>query len=519
MRRRFGQTFRVLRRPEFLAFLDRYEQFGDDERVKAIASLQSLRSSKVLERLRELQVNFDLVIVDESHHMKNPVTNSSLLSETLSEHADALIMMSATPLHLGREDLFNQLHILAPNEFRDFDFFKDLVEPNQYINAALRTLHQPQLAAQNLRLVEATSQCQRFLDNPNYNECLSALECGNNLTIPVAIQVQRKLTELNTLSYIFTRTRRRDVSTDIHFPQRQAFVLDVEFTEEESGLYDAVTEWVISRYQNSASGLSFAKIMPQRQVSSCIPAMKSYLEDLLRKGKIRAPRADDGDHIDDFNNENDESLDKSELKAVRRLLAAAERVGDKDTKFETFIFALRDVLSQNPDAKIVVFSFFKRTLEYLQRQLTRVGIQNALIHGDVGVRDRQRRVKKFWDDPSLPLLLSSEVGGEGLDLQVGNVLFNYDLPWNPMRVEQRIGRLDRLYTRINLFERYIGDLEAILGSRINELVREMFDPLLTGAERQAKADKAGENLLREQQELERFEQESESFLGQDEFFY
>ena len=533
-----------MRRPDFLAFLDRYEQFGDDERVKAIVSLQSLRSSKVLERLQGLQVNFDLVIVDESHHMKNPVTNSSLLGETLSEHADALIMMSATPLHLGREDLFNQLHIVAPNEFRDFDFFKDLVEPNEHINAALKTLQQPQLAAQYLRLVEATSQCQRFLDNPNYSECLSALENGNNLTIPETIQIQRKLTELNTLSYIFTRTRRRDVSTDVHFPQRQAFVLDVEFTEEESDLYDAVTEWVISRYQSSASGLSFAKIMPQRQVSSCIPAMKGYLEDLLRKGKIRAPRVDDGDHIDDSAYEDDESLDKSELKAVRRLLAAAERVGDKDTKFEKFISALRDVLSQNPDAKVVVFSFFKRTLEYLQRQLSRAGIPNELIHGDVKVSDRQRRVQKFWNDPSLPLLLSSEVGGEGLDLQVGNVLFNYDLPWNPMRVEQRIGRLDRygqknekiliynfsmketiddiildrLYTRINLFERYIGDLEAILGGRINELVREMFDPRLTDAERQAKADKAGENLLREQQELEQFEQESESFLGQDEFF-
>ena len=216
--------------------------------------------------------------------------------------------------------------------------------------------------------------------------------------------------------------------------------------------------------------------------------MKGYLDDLLRKDRIQAPRDDDGDHIDDSDDGHDDTLGKSELAAVRRLLAAADRVGDRDTKFERFFAALRDVLAQNPDAKVVVFSFFKRTLEYLQRQLSRAGISNALIHGDVGMRDRQRRMRKFWDDASLTVLLSSEVGGEGLDLQVGNVLFNYDLPWNPMRVEQRIGRLDRygqkndkiliynfsmkgtideiildrLYGRINLFERYIGDLEAIL---------------------------------------------------------
>ena len=520
------------------------EQYGDNEKLKAVVSLQALRAGWVLNRLEELQVNFDLVVIDESHHMKNPETNSSLLGDILSDHADALVMMSATPLHLGREDLFNQLRILAPNDFPDFAFFRDLVEPNQHINAALRTLQRPQEAAHFLRLIEDTTQRQRFLDNPNYGECLSALESSDNLTTVEAVRIQRQLTELNTLSYIFTRTRRRDVSTDVHFPQRQAVVLDVDFTKEERELYDAVTDWVISRYQHSTIGLSFAKIMPQRQVSSCIPAMKGYLDHLLRTGKIQAPREDDGDHIDESADGGDDSLDRSELVAVKQLLAAAERVGGRDMKFEKFIGALRDTLAQNPNAKVVVFSFFKRTLEYLQRQLFRAGISNALIHGTVPVRDRQRRVRKFWDDPSLTVLLSSEVGGEGLDLQIGNVLFNYDLPWNPMKIEQRIGRLDRygqkndkiliynfsmkgtiddiildrLYGRINLFERYIGDLEAILGNRINELVREMFDPLLTDAEREARADKAGENLLREQQELERFEQDSERFLGQDEFF-
>jgi SNF2 family DNA or RNA helicase len=254
-----------------------------------------LRAGQVLDRLQDLRVNFDLVIIDESHHMKNAETKSSLLGEILSDNADALVMLSATPLHLGTEDFFNQLRILAPNDFPEFTFFQDLVEPNQYINAALRALRQPQEAARLLRAVESTTQRERFLNNPNYRECLAALENGGgNMTLSEAVRIQRQLTELNTLSYIFTRTRRRDISTDIHFPQRQALVLDVNFTAEERELYEAVTNWVISRYQHSPTGISFAKIMPQRQVSSCIPAMKGYLQHLLREGKIRAPLEDDG---------------------------------------------------------------------------------------------------------------------------------------------------------------------------------------------------------------------------------
>ena len=544
MRRRFGETFEVMRREAFLGFLDRYERYGDKEKLKAVASIQTLRAGNVLTRMEELRVNFDLVIIDESHHMRNSETRSSLLGEMLSEFSDALIMLSATPLHLGTEDFFNQLRILAPDDFPDFAFFSDLIEPNQYVNAALRTLGNPQEAAEILQLVEGTSQRERFLKNPNYKECLSVLEREDRLTAAQAVRMQRQLTELNTLSHIFTRTRRRDVTTDIRFPRRQAVVLDVEFTKEEKEFYDAVTEWVISRYQSSAMGLSFARIMPQRQVSSCIPAMKGYLKRLLETGRIRAPAQDDGDCIDDDSDTRDYPLDQSERSAVNRLLKASERVGGRDTKFEKFLAALRDVLAQNPKAKVVVFSFFKRTLEYLRRELSSAGVSSTLIHGDVTMQERQKNMRKFWEDSDLAVLLSSEVGAEGLDLQIASVLFNYDLPWNPMRVEQRIGRLDRygqkndkiliynfsmkgtiddiildrLYRRINLFELYIGDLEAILGNRISKLIREMFNPGLTTAEREDLAAKAGENLLRERQELERFERESEYFLGQDEFF-
>jgi superfamily II DNA or RNA helicase len=544
MGRRFGQIFRVMRRQDFTEFLDRYERYGENEKLRGICTVQMLRSQRILDRISELSVNFDLVIVDESHHMKNPETKSSWLGEVLSENSDGMILLSATPLHLGTQDLFNQLRILAPNDFPDFIFFQDLIEPNQYVNAALRLLRSPSEAAETLRLVEGTSQRERFLNNPNYSDCLSLLRSKSKLTISEAVAVQRQLMELNTLSHVFTRTKRRDIVTEVHFPQREAHVIDINFTGEEMEVYNAVTDWVISRYAHSDVGLPFAKIMPQRQVSSCIPAMKGYLEELIRDGRIRGPREDDGDVIDPEADAEDDSLGKAELAAVRRLHQAVDRVGGQDTKCDQFMVALKEVRAQDPGAKVIVFSFFKRTLDYLLRRLTREGITSALIHGDISQRDRQKRVRQFWDDPDLTVLLSSEVGGEGLDLQVANVMFNYDLPWNPMRVEQRIGRLDRygqkhekiliynfsmrgtiddiilrkLYGRINIFERYIGDLEAILGNHVNELVREIFNPRLTDDQRRLVAEKIGENLLREKEELERFEKESERFIGQDEFF-
>lgn len=544
LRRRFNEIFSVQNSSEFKVFLDRYENNGDNEKLKAIVSLQTLRDRRMLERLQELQVSFDLVIIDESHHMKNPTTNSSLLGEILSENADALIMMSATPLHLGTEDLFNQLHILAPGEFRDLYFFNSFIEPNEYINAAIRSLQYPQEAAKLLQRVEGTSQNKRFQNNSVYSHCLNVLKSKTELTTNEAIEIQRHLVELNTLSNIFSRTRRKDVSTEINFPERQAKVINVEFTEEESELYEAVTEWVIQRYQHSNIGIGLAKIMPQRQVSSCIPAMKGYFEKILTSGKILAPRIDNGDYIDFSEDTNDDKLEESERVTVCQLLEKAKRVDGQDSKFNAFISALRLLLENNPFAKVIVFSFFKRTLEYLHFKLTNEGISNVLIHGDVKLRDRQKRVRKFWSDSTLTVLLSSEVGGEGLDLQIANVIFNYDLPWNPMRVEQRIGRVDRygqlnekifiynfsingtiddiilkrLYERIKVFERYIGDIEQILGSKINKLIHELFECRLTKEERQNKVDKVGENILREKQELEKFERESERFIGQDEYF-
>ena len=96
----------------------------------------------------------------------------------------------------------------------------------------------------------------------------------------------------------------------------------------------------------------------------------------------------------------------------------------------------------NGNKKIIVFAIFKKTLKYLNIRLNKAGFKCALIYGDSNI-DKNEVLRQFQFDDNINVLLSSEVGSEGLDMQFCNTLVNYDLPWNPMVVEQRIGRIDR----------------------------------------------------------------------------
>ena len=139
--------------------------------------------------------------------------------------------------------------------------------------------------------------------------------------------------------------------------------------------------------------------------------------------------------------------------------------------------------------------------------MNEVDISTALIMGDINI-DKQAVISEFKKDSGISVLLSSEVGSEGIDLQFCRIIVNYDLPWNPMKVEQRIGRLDRLgqkaqrisivnlvlrntvedrvlyrlYDRIKIFKESIGDLENILGEVTEKLMMDLLDPTLSDEE-------------------------------------
>ena len=524
--------------------LERYGRKGDGSRFASVAGLESLRSRQNLEKLREVNPTFDLVVVDEAHHMRNTGTLSYQLGEFLSESADYLLFLTATPLNLGTPDLYNLVNLLVPEEFDSVEVFNDIIGPNEHVNAALRALRASfppnrEEVVSRLRRVEGTTQARRFVKSPIYREVLDELNASIDPSRRRVVELQRKITELNTLSLIYTRTRKRDLAE--RFAVREAVTIPVEWSDAEWRVYEAVTAYVATRYRRiAASGapLGFVAIMPQRQAASCLPVMRDYLIQVLEQRMISADFQEGEEEFDDAS----ASLADPELASLEDALSAAQALRQQDSKYDAFAEELRHIRTGEPGSRVMVFSFFRRTLSYLEERLRGEGFLVERMDGSTNRETRERLMDEFREG-SFQILLSSEIGAEGLDFEFCRFLFNYDLPWNPMRLEQRIGRLDRfgqlnerilivnfqipgtietdiferLYERIGIFVASIGELEPILGEAMRELERSLLSPELTPIQQRAEVDRIAAAIEGRRAELEEFEENRARFVGQDDY--
>lgn len=268
----------------------------------------------------------------------------------------------------------------------------------------------------------------------------------------------------------------------------------------------------------------------RRQAASCLYGLAPLLQDILvgKLSQLELMEAGDGG----------DSVDLSSVDLVRAdidgLLEQARRLDPHDPKVEAFVKVLVDK-GKLPNNKAIVFSTFRHTLAYLARFVERTELRYGVVHGDVPDEDRAEIRRRFAlpkeDAAAIDVMLSSEVGCEGLDFQFCDFLVNYDLPWNPMRIEQRIGRIDRygqksetvaivnfitpgtvdadIYERclwrIGVFLHAIGGNEEILGEITDKLhdIAESFS--LTAAERKRRLQQLADNgirRIREEQELE-----------------
>jgi len=547
MRERFDLEFDILNRAGALEIVRDPDVVHQP--VRAIGSLHLLRAGDIVEAISESEARFDLVVIDESHHMQNPATASHRLGEQLSTCADHMLMLSATPLSLSTDNLFHQLSILAPDEFFDVTEFNDRIAPNRHLNQAIRAISgtspQPEAALKELEAIRGLRQGHLFTGNPLFEQVLAELaDTGTEVDDEARFQFQRRLNDLNTIGHVFTRTRKRQVQDQ--FPARRAIVVKVQLTPAEAAFYDAVTEFV---RQQSGTFASFATIMPQRQVASSIPAAREYLSE--RWGGIVSVEEDTAAELE-LDIEGDEELGELDPDAAPSLGDAwRASAGPIDSKFDAFVGALGEVIENGTarDGKVLVFSFFRKTLEHLARRLRSLEVAGAplrasVLYGPTSQDDRHAIVDAFRNEPGPHVVLASEIAAEGLDFEFVTVMVNYDLPWNPMRVEQRIGRLDRygqtadmihiinfsvedtieerilerLYERIGIFQSAIGDLESILGDEIHQLTKELLRPGLTPEEEAEIIEQRAENIVRRREESERFDRDSQALMGQDDIF-
>ncbi len=489
--------------------------------------------------------HFDLVIVDEAHHLRN--TNTAIYQGVryFCEQADAVIFLSATPIQMGTNDLFVLLNLLRPDLILDKNSFDHMAEPNRLINHAVEgaranVLDWPRQALNALREAVETPWGQALLrDHPIFQRLQIELGEGQ-YNEPERIACIQDMEQLHTFSDLINRTRRRDIG---NFTTRKPETVTVPFTPQQQQLHDALlsTQQQILSSTHGDINVKFLMTTIRRQAASCLYGLAPFLQTILTRhiDLMSLTEADEeGAFIDDTSFTSLEPVEEQ----IRTVLELADHLDTYDPKLEALLTIIRDkqTLSNN---KLLLFSSFRHTLSYIVERLQQETIRVAFIHGDTNEEDRRLLRDRFSrpreDIEALDILLSSEVGCEGLDYQFCDCLVNYDLPWNPMRIEQRIGRIDRygqksetvaIYNlitpgtvdadiyercllRIGIFQQAVGGSEEILGKITRELHEVAENLTLTREEIRTRLQQIADNDIRLIQEQATLEERQKDLFG------
>lgn len=442
---------------------------------------------------------FDMVIFDEAHYMRNPATTTFHLGEGLAASAGAVLCVSATPVNNSNTDLHSLLRLIDESFFETQGMFEELLEANRPAVQAGNALARVPLDKSLLGAAAEGMGNSRFISqSPLFKQFLEKLELLDPSDKAQLAKCQDLAEKLNLLGSYVNRTRRVQVKENR--PLRDPLVLTVEYSPEEMRLYKTILDVVRRRcLLDSRPFHVFQAIGLQLRSASCLPVMAQELRD----GRFGDPEelyneAMGEEVFDDLLDENFE--EELEVSAITQLLAYDFE--KNDSKYKELRRMLLEIL---PEEKIVIFAYYRPTLAYLTRRLMADGVNVTVIHGGVQSEQRWVELDRFRDPQGPRVLLSSEVGSEGIDLQFCRVIANYDLPWNPMRVEQRIGRIDRigqraqklsiinfkvkntieerlydrLHSKLERFANSLGDLETIIGKEVQQLTVGLLSRELT----------------------------------------
>lgn len=509
LRDRFDEHFEAVKATELIGQAEKLQKGRELDSFRWIISYESIRGEEVQRVLEATQLPIDLWIADEAHRMRNPDTLQHKVGAALSKSSDNIVFLSATPVQTTLDNLWHLLRLLSPEEFRELPVFEQQMRANLFLLRTQRALAQdpPNLeqardAWDDFRNISAamatpTTELSRSVEERIQLQQLERQQAN---------ELQSDIGLLSPTAHVISRTRK--VQALPNRPLRDAGWISVKLSGEERAIYDSVEELCRMAWgqRDDSWGFQMSLLMAYRITASCIPAAMTYFEEKLRG---IAPSSLD---LGEFEIEEDDAEGAGGKDTVWTVKDARDRIQlvlnsyresrIGDSKLTQLTETLERLWSEdqrgNRDRrKVVIFSYFRRTLEYLSRSLREQGHANEMIHGGIPVDERERAIDDFLERPEVPLLLTSEVGGEGIDLQKASVVINYDLPWNPMVVEQRIGRVDRigqespiiyifnfvvensveerilvrLLTRIRIFEESIGEVDDIIGGQIEELAK------------------------------------------------
>lgn len=418
---------------------------------RVIASLATARRQEHMDILTKQ--NYDMVIVDEAHHLKTRTTKNYQLVDALKKRF--LLMLSATPVQNSLVELYNLLTLLKPGIFNTEKEFR----------AGYVTPGKPRVPANRERMRD----------------------------------LMRDVMIRNTRSMV-----------DVRLPSRHAATLRLDAGEEERSCYQTLDELV-------------------REVYAASPANRRLaLHHLLSAAGSSPAAAAAAIHRFDGRDDPRWSALYERYRAISH--------GVKDD-------ALLDVLRRNPDEKTMVFVHHRETLLHLDNLLREHNIPFARFDGSLSSLEKDAAIEEFRGPASV--LLSTQSGGEGRNVQFSNTLINYDLPWNPMIIEQRIGRIHRigqtrevfifnlvtrdtlesqvlriLEEKINMFELVVGEVDAMLGELEDEqdFAQTVFTTWVetTAQHREAAFEDLGERMVKAREQYEAIKSLDTALFG-DEF--
>ncbi len=510
--------------------------------------------------------DWDLLVADEAHHArrKSPGTaqeggpnNLLRLLQELRPKCRSLLLLTATPMQVHPVELWDLLKLLGlPKRWAESKeaFLR------YFTTAAGNPSHaEMEFLTRMFRETEAEYGAVREDDVARIADGLSSLGCRKILKalhdssgIPLkrltadqrkaALQVLRRFSPIRHRMSRYTRNLLREYHKRglIHTPIATRAVRDVavEMTKAERELYDAVEDYISTTYNNAAaekrSAVGFVMTIYRRRLASSFYALQSTLNQRLagmQGGQVQVvdedvsqdEQRDEVMDTDEAETLSREALVAEERESIQGLLKLIAKVG-ANTKAQRLVTELETAWADGYDSAIV-FTQYTDTMDWLRGYLAEQmpGQPLACFSGRGGeVRDlagqwqpcTKEQIKQRLREGKIKILLCTDAAAEGLNFQVCGVLVNYDLPWNPMKVEQRIGRIDRigqkyptiriinlaykdtveadiyfaLGERINLFEGIVGKLQPIL----SRLPKQFEQTVLT--ERGAR-DAARERLL------------------------
>ena len=445
MQEKFHEKFQVILPSDFdtiRRLTDNEDVYGQfDQVISPMDSIKPLEkhagwSDERVEKYNQERIEaiinsgWDLIIIDEAHRVAGSSSDVARykLGYLLSQASPYLLLLTATP-HNGKTEPF--LRLIRLLDEQAFPNYKSIVKE--------------QVAPYLIR-----SEKREAIDNN-----------GNLL-------FKRRYTHL----------------VELHWDERHSL---------QRQLYEMVSSYVSKTYDKARRNrkknmcLIFLMIIMQRMVTSSTAAVRQSLErrlHVLLEEETRANTMSEAD-LDERDIEDGDadameaiSFDRiSEIEELKMIISTAKQAEFQhhDVKVDALFDTIDALQSENPAQKIILFTEFVGTQAYLKELLESRGYSVSILNGSMDIEERNNALNEFKTNTSI--FISTDAGGEGLNLQFANIIINYDLPWNPMKIEQRCGRADRIGQQrdVHIYNMIVRDT---VESRVREVLEEKLSVIM-----------------------------------------